>query len=72
MIALDTGAILNRDFSPEDFIVIRSHSLATMETFTPCKKCAKNGKCARRSYTECINEYYARWKEAGFRVIIRD
>lgn len=71
MIALDTGAILNRDFSPEDFIVIKSHSLATMETFYPCKKCAKNGKCVK-SYKICVDEYYTRWKEAGFRVIIRD
>lgn len=70
MIELDTGAILNREFSEEDFIVIRHISGATMETFDPCKRCSKKGKCARRSSTECVAEYYTRWKEAGYHVPI--
>lgn len=68
MIELDTGAMLNRDFSEQDFIVIKHVSRATMETFDPCRRCAKAGKCFRRSSAECIAEYYTRWKEAGFRV----
>ena len=71
MIELSTGAIINRDFSEQDFIVIRSYSMATMETFNPCRKCAKAPKCFKRPPKECIAEYYARWKEAGYVVPIR-
>lgn len=71
MIELSTGAVINREFSEQDFIVIRSHSMATMETFDPCKRCAKAAKCIKRTPKECIAEYYARWKEAGYVVPIR-
>ena len=68
MIELETGAVINREFSEQDFIVIRHISGATMETFNPCKRCAKARSCIRRTAKECVAEYYARWKEAGFNV----
>lgn len=71
MIELSTGAILNREFSEQDFIVIRSYSRATMPTFNPCRKCGKAGRCTKRSPDVCIAEYYARWKEAGYIVPIK-
>ena len=71
MIELSTGVVINREFSEQDFIVIRSYSNATMATFNPCRKCSKAGKCGRRSSELCVAEYYARWKEAGYVVPIR-
>ena len=71
MIELSTGAILNREFSEQDFSVIRSYSAGTMATFNPCKKCAKAAKCIRRTSEVCVAEYYARWKEAGYVVPIK-
>ncbi len=71
MIELSTGAVINREFSEQDFIIIRSYSSATMETFNPCRRCAKARSCIKRTPKECIAEYYARWKEAGYVVPIR-
>lgn len=71
MIELDTGAVLNREMSQDDFIVIKSYSMGTMATFNPCRKCSKAGKCGRRSSELCVAEYYARWKEAGYVVPIK-
>lgn len=71
MIELSTGAMLDREMSEQDFIVIRSYSSATMVTFNPCKRCAKAAKCIRRSSEVCVAEYYARWKEAGYVVPIK-
>jgi len=71
VIELSTGAMLDREMSEQDFIVIRSYSSATMVTFNPCKRCAKAAKCIRRSSEVCVAEYYARWKEAGYVVPIK-
>ena len=70
-IELSTGAVINREFSEQDFIVIRSYSSATMPTINLCKKCAKAAKCIRRTSEVCVAEYYARWKEAGYVVPIK-
>lgn len=63
MIVLDTGAILDKEFSMADFTDGRVyHTRGWLSTFIPCKMCS-NTKCRRSQYGPCDHEYLARWLE---------
>lgn len=62
MIALSTGAILDKDMESGDFTDGRRYGprVGLCETFIPCRFCSAE-RCRRVVYEPCIKEYEKLW-----------